>query len=203
MRVLLPVFLLMSLMGAASGQVVARFEAGGAGAGEFALRLAREALDTYCLTRERVAVPAELPALLRQRGGVFVSTMDKNGAPRCCMGTLQGQGANLAADVVAAACLAAAHDRRFPPLKPQELPGLRVIVSFLDPPQATLNPWLLDPVTEGLAVRSARRTGVVLPGETGLISRFVNWALIRADAQPAEKVDYLRLRAIRYIEPAR
>lgn len=44
----------------------------------------------------------------------------------------------LAADIVERACRAAAHDLRFAPLRPEELPGLRVIVSVLDPPEPVL-----------------------------------------------------------------
>ena len=117
------------------------------------------------------------------------------------MGTLHPRGPNLAADLIEAACLCAAHDLRFPPLRPAELPRLRVIVSILDPPQAVTEPRSLDPVLEGLAVRSAERTGVVLPGETRDPETMQRWGRIRAEAEPGERVEYLRLRAVRYIEP--
>ena len=187
-----------ALGGVAFGQVVGRFEADRSGAGEFAVRLARRALDSYVLRRERVAVPEDIPELLRGRSGVFVSTMH-SGAPRCCMGTLRGR-RSIAEDIVEAATLGAAHDLRFPPIKAEELAGLQVIVSVLDPPEGIINPWVLDPVTEGLAVRSARRTGVVLPGETGVLGRFVQWGLIRAGAAEGEKVEWFRVRAVRFWE---
>ncbi|MEN6303744.1 MAG: AMMECR1 domain-containing protein [Armatimonadia bacterium] len=187
-----------TLSGAASGQVVGRFEEDRSGAGEFAVRLARRALESYVLRRESVAVPEGVPELLRGRSGVFVSTMH-NGAPRCCMGTLRGR-RSIAEDIVEAATLGAAHDLRFAPIKAEELAGLQVIVSVLDPPEGITNPWVLDPVTEGLAVRSARRTGVVLPGETGVLGRFVNWGLIRAGACEGEKVEWFRVRAVRFLE---
>jgi AMMECR1 domain-containing protein len=183
-----------------SAQVVARFQADRTGAGEAALHLARQALASYCLTRTRLPVPDHLPPLLYEHAGVFVSAQ-VNGAPRCCMGFLRPHGPSLAADVVAAAVAAAAHDERFPPLQPAELARIRLIVSVLDPPQAVADPFALDPLTDGLAVRSARRVGVVLPGETGLQERFVTWAVIRAAAAEGERVEYFRLNAIRFAEP--
>jgi AMMECR1 domain-containing protein len=181
-------------------QPVSKFQQDRSGAGVFALNLARRALDAYCLRRERLTVPQELPPLLRQRAGVFVSTMDRNGAPRCCMGLLYPRGSTLAADIIEAATMAAAHDLRFPPLQPAELANLRVIVSILDPPQPVLDPLSLDPVTDGLAARGRLRTGVVLPGETADQAKFVHWARIRAGAGEGEAVTYLKLKAIRFSE---
>ncbi len=196
-------FILLTLLAAqpAPAQLVACFRADEA-AGQAALKLARRALDEYCLTRTALLVPDDLPPLLYEHSGVFVSAQ-VNGAPRCCMGTLRPRGASLAADIITAATLAAAHDTRFPPLRPAALPGLRVIVSILDPPQGITDPSTLDPVTDGLAVRSARRTGVVLPGETARADRFLSWALIRADARAGEAVQTFRLNAVRFIEPSR
>lgn len=200
LRLLMPLlpFLLLGPLSPAPAQVAARFRHDPA-AGAAALRLARQALDEYCLHRNRLPVPEDLPALLYEHAGVFVSAQ-VNGAPRCCMGTLRPQGPSLAADLIEAAVRAAAHDTRFPPLRPAELPGLRVIVSILDPPQATVEPFALDPVSDGLAVRSALRTGVVLPGETGRPDRFVSWALTRAGARHGEQVEYFRLTAVRFME---
>lgn len=188
-------------MSVASAQLVDRLRQDRTGAGEAALRLARQALDHYCLKRARLSVPDGLPPLLYQHAGVFVSTQ-LHGAPRCCMGALRARGTSLAADIINAAVLAAAHDDRFLPLKPEELPKLRVIVSILDPPQAITDPYALDPLTDGLAVRSAQRTGVVLPAETHVLDRFVSWALIRAAARDGEPLQYFRLNAIRFIEPS-
>lgn len=165
-----------------------------------ALTLARRALDEYCLHRRRLLTPEALPAALKQRGGVFVSAM-LGDAPRCCMGSLYPTQPTLAGEIIVAAGAAAARDLRFPPLKPQELPRLRVIVSILAPPEAVADPQALDPVTEGLAVRSGRRTGVVLPGETPHRDRMIRWAKTRAAARPEERVEFFRLRAARIMEP--
>jgi uncharacterized protein len=193
--------LALQLCGAGHAQLVQRFRQDGTGAGQAALTLARQALDHYCRHRESLPVPDQLPPLLLERSAVFVSAM-RWGAPRCCMGSLYPRGSSLAADIIDTACSAAAHDLRFPPIRPTELAGLRVIVSILDAPVPITDPATLDPLTDGLAVRSARRTGVVLPQETPYYSNFLQWALIRAAARPGEKVEYFRLNAIRIVEPA-
>ncbi|MFQ6131353.1 MAG: AMMECR1 domain-containing protein [Armatimonadota bacterium] len=184
----------------AAADLVQAFASDRQGAGPAALSLARAAFDAYALRRERLSVPENLPPLLRQRGGVFVSAVAK-GAPRCCMGSLYPTRANLAEEIVAAAVAAAGLDARRAPVKPAELPRLQLVVSIVSPPEGITDPAVLDPVTEGLAVRSARRTGVVLPGETTHLDRMIKWARIRAGAEPDEEVDYFRVRAFRIAEP--
>ncbi len=170
------------------------------GAAERTLVLARRAFDAYVLRRERIAVPEDLPLLLRERSGVFVSAVG-NGAPRCCMGSLYPTCPTLAQEIISAAVAAAGLDIRRSPIRPDELARLQLIVSIVAPPEAIADPHSLDPVTEGLAVRTAIRTGVVLPGETWQRARMIKWARIRAGAKPEEAVDYFRVRAFRVAEP--
>ena len=49
--------------------IVERFRADETGAGQAAVGLARKALDAYCLRRERISVPADLPAAARRARG--------------------------------------------------------------------------------------------------------------------------------------
>jgi MEMO1 family protein len=191
--------LLGTLACSAESDALTAFRGNRHGEQAFALGLARRALDAYCLRRERISVPADLPPGLRLRSAVFVSAM-LGDAPRCCMGALHPTRATLAEEIIEAACAAAARDWRFAPLKPEELPKLRVIVSVLAPPECITDPWALDPVTEGLAVRSAKTTGVVLPGESPRRQRMVTWARVRAGAKPGERVEFFRIRAVRVME---
>ena len=92
-------------------------------------------------------------------------------------------------------------DLRFPPIRPDELKRLRLVVSIVDPPQPISDPAPLDPVTDGLAVRSSLRWGVVLPGETPHRDLMIKWALIRSGAGENDVVDYFRVRAFRIVEP--
>jgi AMMECR1 domain-containing protein len=170
-------------------------------AGRFALTLARQALEAYTLRRERIPTPDDLPDLLRQRSGAFVSAVQGD-APRCCMGSLHPTQPTLADEIIQAAVAAAGLDSRKPPLEPEELPELRLIVSIVAPPESIIDPRRVDPVRAGLAARGRERWGVVLPGETRRLDRAIRWARIRARAEEGEAVEYFRVRAFRVMEPS-
>src|SRR5438552_10620232 len=98
------------------------------------LSLARRAFDAYVTRREVIEPPVELPALLRRRAAVFVSTM-RYGAPRCCMGTLYPAEPNAAREIIANAVAAAGRDRRFPPSRPTQLKCHTLLVSHVGRPR--------------------------------------------------------------------
>ncbi len=184
---------------ASAESVAERFVADPA-AGQAALSLARQTFEACVLRHESVTPPADLSPLLHERAGVFVSAI-LGDAPRCCMGTLYPIRRTLAEEIVAAARAAASMDLRFPPVRPEELSKLRVIVSILRPPEPISSPAGLNPATEGLAVRGAKGWGVVLPRETPHHELMERWARIRAGADPHEHVDYYRIEAYRVVEP--
>jgi uncharacterized protein len=165
------------------------------------LALARQAFDAYTLRREVIDPPAALPELLHRRAAVFVSAM-RNGAPRCCMGTLYAAEPDAAHEIVAAAVAAAGRDRRFPAIKPAELKGLTLIVSVVGSvrPMPASDVHALDPAVDGLAVRYGDRFGVVLSRETARVERMAPWARTRAGARAGRRVDYFRLRDVRFVE---
>ena len=199
---LLPILLagfLASSARASADDILTAFATDRGGAAQAALSLARDAFDAYALRRELISVPADLPPLLRERSGVFVSAI-LGGAPRCCMGSLYPTRPTLADEIIAAAVAAAGIDARRAPIEPDELERLRLVVSIVAPPESISDPRKLDPVREGLAIRSRKRTGVVLPGETAHLDRMLEWARTRAAAEPAEPVDYFRIRAFRIAE---
>ncbi len=168
----------------------------------FALRLARRAFDAYARDRRVLPVPAQLPELLRGRGGVFVSAM-RHGAPRCCMGSLLPTEGNLASEVIAAAVSAAGRDLRFRPVAPGELRGLTLIVSFVAPSGSVTRPEALrlDPTRRGLAVRGpGGKVGVTLSGETDNALTMLEWARIRAGADASDPLGYICLDVERLVE---
>ena len=167
----------------------------------FALRLARRAFDSYASRRDVIEVPRTLPSLLRQRAGVFVSTM-RHGAPRCCMGTIYPMEADAAHEIIANAVAAAGRDRRFPPIKAAELPQLTLIVSILGKPRTISIADLasVDPARDGLIVRQGGRTGVVLPGETSSTDAMLAWGRKRAGLDPQAAVELFQVDAVRWVE---
>lgn len=166
-----------------------------------ALTLARQAFDAYTLHRETIEPPAKLPTLLTRRTGVFVSAM-RNGAPRCCMGSLYPTEPNTAREIIASAIAAAGRDHRFPPIRPQELKSLTLIVSIVGTPHALDARALstIDPKRDGLAVKYGDRYGVTLSGETDDADRMVQWARIRAGAGPKSQIQLFRLEDVRFLE---
>ncbi len=183
---------------ARADDLLARFEADPV-AGQALLDLARETFETCVLRHEGVTLPDDLPALLGERSGVFVSAI-LGDAPRCCMGSIYPTRPTVAAEVVHAARMAAGMDLRFPPITPAELPRLRLIVSVIAPPEPITGPAGLDPLVDGLAVRGPRRWGVVLPAETPRAELMESWARIRAGVGESDRVDYYRVRAFRILE---
>lgn len=168
------------------------------------LGLAREAFDAYAERREVISPPDGLPPLLSCRAALFVSAQ-VNGAPRCCMGSLYPLDADAAHQIIDTAGAAAGRDLRFPPVRPSELSGLRIIVSIVGPPRSITDQQAqeLDPVTEGLVVECDGRRGVVLSGETRLVGRMILWARIRSGASQSDAVRYFQIDDVRFIEPAR
>ncbi len=169
------------------------------------LALARRAFDAYALRREVLDPPRPLPVPLREPAAVFVSAMRPDGSPRCCMGSLYPTQPDAAEEIIASAVAAAGHDRRFPPLRRQELPRLTLIVSFVARPRpiTASEAARLDPVREGLAVQNGDRWGVVLSGETARRENLPRWGRVRAGAGPTDPVQWFAIRDVRMKETTR
>jgi len=171
---------------------------------QYVLRLARRAFEAYARRREVVDTPAAFPAVLGQQAGVFVSAQ-RNGAPRCCMGTLYPVHLNCAQEIVNSAVAAAGRDRRFAPIQPKELAHLTLIVSIVSRPRpiTEAEAEALDPVRDGLAAKCGERWGVVLSGETARRENMWAWAKVRAGAKPGEPVQWFALSDVRMRETLR
>lgn len=121
------------------------------------------------LARDAVAAAAggdELPTLrnpngpLREKGAVFV-TLRSGGELRGCIGHVQAREAlwESTRDMAAAA---AARDSRFPPVRPQEVPGLGIEITVLSP-MSPLRPDEIRVGVHGLYVEKDGVTGLLLP----------------------------------------
>jgi len=116
------------------------------------------------------------------------------------MGSLYPTQPDAAEEIIAGAV--AGHDRRFPPLRREELSRLTLIVSFVARPRPITAEQAarLDPVREGLAVQNGDRWGVVLSGETARRENLVRWGRIRAGAGPTDPVQWFAIRDVRMKE---
>ena len=100
---------------------------------------------------------------------------------------------------------AALHDPRFSPVRADELPGLRVEVTVLEPPEAVESEAALDPRRWGVVVRATDgRRGVLLPDipEVTSVAQQVSIARAKAGIGEGEPVKLQRF-AARKIEEAR
>ena len=119
------------------------------------------------------------------------------------MGTLYPCQASFAEEIIQNAVASAGRDRRFAPVKPDELNKLDLIVSVI-----TVAPRLiseqaaesLDPALDGLAVLYGDRYGVVLSGETNNPANMIKWGRIRAGAVTDSPVRYYEIQDIRFME---
>jgi len=64
-------------------------------------------------------------------------------------------------------------DRRRPPVAPEELESLRLVIAFVGDERPLADPYALDPMREGLRIETERGAVAFLPGE----ARTVAWAL--------------------------
>jgi AmmeMemoRadiSam system protein A len=105
-------------------------------------------------------LPADLPSHLLSPAGAFVSLHDRDGL-RGCVGSVAPHD-SLAALVARMAAAAATTDPRFPPVRPEELPGMRVEVSILSPARP-VTVTEIDPTLHGVCLRLGSRGAVLLP----------------------------------------
>ncbi|HMV70425.1 MAG TPA: AmmeMemoRadiSam system protein A, partial [Myxococcota bacterium] len=112
--------------------------------------------------------------------GVFV-TLRAGGELRGCIGHITPTRASLLEEVAAVAPLAAVEDPRFPPVRADELDGLDVEVSVLEPPEPCAADQL-DPRVWGVIVTAGGRRGLLLPDLEGVDSVEQQLAIARRKA---------------------
>jgi len=134
-----------------------------------AVTIARQALEAFVRRGETLdpraagLLPADYEGRLTEPHGVFVTLNQKaNGHLRGCIGDLAGR-RPLAENIVANAINAAAHDPRFRPVRPEELPHLVVEVTVLTPmtPVASKDDILIG--RDGVLLSHEGRRAVYLP----------------------------------------
>jgi AmmeMemoRadiSam system protein A len=124
------------------------------------LKLARRAIAA-CLAGESIDT-ATASERLREPGGAFVTLRRcESHALRGCIGYIEPR-FPLAETIVRAACLAATEDTRFAPVGSDELAGLTIEISALDPPRPA-RPEEVEVGKHGLIVKRLRFQGLLLP----------------------------------------
>jgi len=106
--------------------------------GEYLVKLARRAAETYIKNRQALKVPADVPAKLKEHCGVFVtinSVEGKSHQLRGCIG-FPYPTTMLAQAVIESAISSATQDPRFMPMRSEELDHVVFEVSVLTPPES-------------------------------------------------------------------
>jgi AmmeMemoRadiSam system protein A len=123
------------------------------------LALAREALVAhFCGSRGSGGGTALFP---KAPGGAFVTLRSRAGELRGCVGMMES-GDPLAETVARMALAAARSDRRFDPLREDELAEVVIEISVLGPLHE-IRPEAIVVGRDGLLVREGGRQGVLLP----------------------------------------
>jgi len=123
------------------------------------LALARSAI-LAAFTGEAPEIAAGDPACTSLRRGVFV-TVHVAGKLRGCIGVIEAR-ETLRESIIHCAESAAFHDRRFAPLRANELDGLQIEISVLSE-LFPLNPDSIEIGKHGLYVTSGQHHGLLLP----------------------------------------
>jgi len=139
--------------------------------GEFLVKLARNAAETYLKKGEILKVPDTVQPKLKERCGVFVtinSVKDKKHQLRGCIG-FPHPTTMLAQAVIESAISSATQDPRFLPMKAEELDHIVFEVSVLTPPEPVevKNPRdycsKIKVGRDGLIVERTYSKGLLLP----------------------------------------
>lgn len=124
--------------------------------GDFLLKLARTAIETYILKGQVLDVPEPPSETLQKNMGVFV-TLHENGELRGCIGYPEPVKPLLNA-LIEVAIGAATGDPRFAPLNSHELGKIQVEVSVLTPPEMVV----VEKPSEYLEKIQIGRDGLIL-----------------------------------------
>jgi AmmeMemoRadiSam system protein A len=136
------------------------------------IKLAKETIKNYLLTKKTLNVPKDLPEeLLAKRAGVFICFKNK-GELRGCIGTFLPVYANIAEEIINNTIAAATQDHRFIPVSAVELDQLKITIDILSESVRIEDEEInqLDPKIYGIVVKSedGYKTGLLLPDLEGV-----------------------------------
>ncbi|GFI19104.1 2-aminophenol 1,6-dioxygenase subunit beta [Lachnospiraceae bacterium] len=164
------------------------------------VQLARQTIETYVRTGERIETPEGLPEeMYSRRSGVFVSIKEE-GRLRGCIGTIQGVTGSLAQEIIDNAISAASRDHRFSPIEEGELDLLSISVDVLGDTEKIASPDKLDVRRYGVIVTKGRKRGLLLPNLEGIdsVEQQIAIAKRKAGIGEWEDVELERFEVIRH-----
>ncbi len=124
------------------------------------LKISRQTLKTFIATNQTPGVEIE-HEFLNTPLGAFV-TLHKNGALHGCIGRFEPE-EPLWQVVQQMTIAAATKDRRFTPVKPNELEAIEIEISVLSPRRRIFDPYNIEVGKHGVSLSRSNRHGVFLP----------------------------------------
>ncbi|MBR6090434.1 MAG: AmmeMemoRadiSam system protein A [Anaerolineaceae bacterium] len=176
------------------GYAICTFEAE-----DVCVRLAKDSLTKYILSRKMIPIPKGLPEWMTElQAGAFVS-LHKKGELRGCIGTILSMTACVAQEIISMAVEAGTHDPRFQPVRADELADLEYNVDVLSEPEKT-DIAGLDAKRYGVIVTNGNRRGLLLPDLEGVdtIEQQISIALQKAGIDPDEGYSLERFQVERH-----
>jgi AMMECR1 domain-containing protein len=128
--------------------------------------VAKQTLKLYFQKENIQKFAQSLPvaAQYKKTAGVFV-TLSKNGKTRACWGSVYPQEKDLVKATVYATYSALTKEYRYPAIKKAEINDLKVQVTVVKNLQPIESLAQLNPLKDGLLVRTGAKSGVILAGE--------------------------------------
>jgi uncharacterized protein len=133
------------------------------------VELAKKAVEEYVRNKRMLATPADVPAEMQRRAGVFIC-LKIAGQLRGCIGTFLPCRNSLYEEIVHNAISAATEDPRFSLVRPDELADIVYTVDILSEPQKISDISELNPKIYGIIVSKGSRRGLLLPDLEGVDS---------------------------------
>ncbi len=150
--------------------------------------LAKLSVEKYLL-EDKVVVPL---GSFKKNSGAFVTIVNKKTGLRGCMGTVSPSVyyEDIEKEIVRTAISSATQDKRFPPIKKDELSNLSYSVDILEPFVTITSESQPDPKIFGIVVSTKDKNGVILPNINGVndIKTQIKFAKINGGINDEEKI---------------
>jgi AMMECR1 domain-containing protein len=142
---------------------------------------------------ENLAKHARVPSTFRKPAGVFV-TLSSRGKTRACWGSIYPQSDSIAKSTVYATLGALTKEYRYAPIKAREWQKLQAQVTVIKEVEPISSFREVNPLRDGLIVRSGGKSGVLLPGEAVDAHYQLVACKLKAGIKPKEPCQLYRLR---------
>lgn len=165
------------------------------------VRLARETIEKYIVSRKLNTVPEwALPEMKERKAGVFVS-IHEDGRLRGCIGTILPVYGSVAEEIIHNAISASTRDPRFDPIRPEELDRLEINVDVLSEPERIDSRDQLDVKRYGVIVSSGGKRGLLLPDLDGVdtVDEQVAIAMKKGGITARDRITLERFEVIRHV----